>query len=216
MTLFEAFLVGGFGLAAYLVGAAVLSPVCLSLSPIPLLVFTIYPYMKRFTAFAHFGVGLALALAPLAGWLAVIFSIPSASLSSLHDLRVELVGDSIRQIPWLFLFTWLWVAGFDIIYATLDEPFDRQHGLHSMPAWVGTPKALRVSAALHIAAFLSLAVLYATSFRGFLSGFLLLAIGGLLYFEQHKAHNVDLAFFRVNAILGFLVMGFIWAGLVRL
>jgi 4-hydroxybenzoate polyprenyltransferase len=216
MTLFEAFLVGFFGLAAYVIGALVISPVCLMLAPIPLVVFTIYPYLKRVTRYAHMGVGLALALAPFAGWLACVFSIPSARLSSLSDLRSEWVGVSLYQIPFLTLFTFFWVSGFDIIYSTMDEAFDRQQGLHSLPAKLGREAALKVSAGLHLAAFVCLAVLYLAYFRGPVSGLCLAAIGGLLYFEQKKADNVDLAFFRINAVLGFIVLGFIWAGKARL
>ncbi len=45
---------------------------------------------------------------------------------------------------------YLWVSGFDIIYALQDEEFDKSHQLHSIPAWLGKAKALRVSEVLHL------------------------------------------------------------------
>src|SRR5512140_144642 len=58
------------GLALYFTTAAIISPFCLMLSPIPLIIFVLYPFMKRFTAFAHFGVGLGMSMAPLGGYFA--------------------------------------------------------------------------------------------------------------------------------------------------
>lgn len=212
MTVTEAVLIGGAGAIVYLVAAAVISPVCLALSPIPIVVFAAYPYMKRFTWLAHAGVGVALSLAPLGGWAASVFSIPSASMSAWTMLRRDLLGDSLLQIPWLTAFTALWVAGFDIIYATLDEEFDRRQGLYSAPARFGRERALQISAGLHAAAFACVAALYLIWFRGVFSGILLAMIGGLLWWEGRQSQNVDLAFFKINGVISFVVFGFIWAG----
>src|SRR4030095_2320959 len=113
----------------YLVACAVLGPWFLRAAPIPLIVFTAYPYLKRCTPFCHFGVGAALALAPLAGYAAA------------HP-------DLARMAPALGLsaFALFWVSGFDIIYATLDEDFDRGHGVHSMVVHLGRARALRMAA----------------------------------------------------------------------
>src|SRR5438105_15651019 len=105
----------------YLLAARKIAPICLYFSPLPLAVFMIYPYMKRFTPLAHFGVGLADAMAPMGGWVAVT--------QSLHPFWPGF---------WLAVFTFFWVSGFDIIYATMDEAFDRSQRLHSLPAKYGT------------------------------------------------------------------------------
>lgn len=197
MALFEAWSVCAVGGAVYLVSAWAIAPVCLYASPIPLIVFTVYPYLKRFTPLAHFGVGLADALAPLGGWVAVT--------KSLHPFWPGF---------WLALFTFFWVTGFDVIYSTLDEAFDRQEGLHSMPTYLGKEGALRVSALLHMAAFGGLVILYREYLRSPLAFVTLLTIGVLLVVEHEAAEDVELAFFKINAVLGFGVLGFVAAGFV--
>jgi 4-hydroxybenzoate polyprenyltransferase len=196
MSLKEGYLVLLVGLLGYFIAAALLNPLCLLLSPIPLAVFTFYPWMKRFTSFAHFGIGLSSALGPLGAYLAI---------------RPNIIG-SIPAIL-LSLFTLLWVSGFDIIYSTADEAFDRKEGLFSLPAKLGRVNALKVSSLIHLAAFLTLAGLYLSEFRGSYIALGLLALCGiLLYLEQAKSSDVEMAFFKINAVLGFVVMGFVLLG----
>ncbi|HJO03392.1 MAG TPA: UbiA-like polyprenyltransferase [Acidobacteriota bacterium] len=196
MSVAEGWGIAGTGLLIYLAACARLPPLCLWLSPIPVVVFVGYPYLKRVTPLAHFGVGLALALAPLGGHVAVTGSLESASPALL-----------------LALFTLLWVAGFDIIYATLDEGFDRSAGLHSLPSRLGAPAALRVSALAHAVAVGALLVLYFGYLDGFLSAALLFGVGILLAAEQRLADRVSLAFFQINIVVGFVVLAFVVAGL---
>lgn len=184
-----------FGLALYLVAAAALGPFLLAISPIPLAVFIGYPYLKRFTPFCHLGVGAALGLSPLAGWLAV------------HRTW----SGSGEVLP-LAVFGLLWVAGFDIIYATLDLEFDRSHGIRSLPAALGKRAALRVSAALHLVAWLALVVLW---FRAGWTPFAwvpLLLVLLVLALEHRLAERVELAFFNLNIVIGFVVLAFVATG----
>jgi 4-hydroxybenzoate polyprenyltransferase len=190
--------------AAYLAACAALGHWYLAVSPIPLAVFAIYPYLKRWTPFCHFGVGAALALAPLAGY--------AAAHPDLARPEVAL---------WLALFALLWVSGFDIIYATLDESFDRESGVHSMVAWLGRERALKVSGFLHRAAALSLvpAVVsllhlvpegpFSKPVPAVASLLLLAAVAALLALEQRWAENVNLAFFKVNVWVGFAVLALV-------
>jgi len=183
------------GLVLYLLSAALISPFCLLLSPLPLVIFTLYPYMKRFTPLSHFGVGLGLSMAPLGGWLAVQQSLENIVPGAL-----------------LSLFTFLWVSGFDIIYSTLDELFDREENLYSFAAKYGREKALRISEYLHVCAFLVLGILFAVYIRGIAAFPFLFVSGYLLYLEHQKAEDVEFAFFKVNAVLGFAVFGMVLAG----
>jgi 4-hydroxybenzoate polyprenyltransferase len=113
----------------------------------------------------------------------------------------------------LAIFTWLWVAGFDVLYATLDEEFDRREGLHSIPGRFGRSAALKIAALMHVGAFASLAILTA-SHLATLPAVLLLAIVGVLLIAEHRlSHRVEVAFFHVNASLGFVVLALVWAGI---
>jgi 4-hydroxybenzoate polyprenyltransferase len=197
MTMWEASWVMLSGMALYFVSAYCISEWCFTLSPLPLAVFVIYPTMKRYTPLAHFGVGLGLAMGPLGGWFAVS---PSA--------------DNLLAPALLSLFTLFWVAGFDIIYATLDEEFDRKESLYSFPSRFGKVRALRYSGYLHLVAFGLLVALFFQSVFSLLALPLLLLTGYLLYLEQKKAEDVELAFFKINAVAGFSVFTMILIGVV--
>lgn len=195
MTIMHAWLVLLAGLILYFVSAELIGRFCLLWSPLPLAIFVFYPYMKRFTPLAHFGVGLGLATAPLAGWVAVT--------QSLDNLMPGFI---------LGLFTLLWVAGFDIIYATLDEQFDRQANLYSLPAVFGRKRALAISGLLHVLAFLVLLAIFMLYLRTLAAAPLLAGAGFLLYLEHAKANDVEVAFFKINAVLGFVVFAMVIVG----
>jgi 4-hydroxybenzoate polyprenyltransferase len=181
----------------YLAAAAAISPVCLMWSPVPVALFAGYPYLKRFTSFAHVGLGLAWSAAPLAGWLAA-----SPTLSG------------IGEAGWLWLFSLLWVTGFDIIYATMDETFDRQAKLFSLPARIGKRGALRVAAFLHVVAFVCLVLLWKSELRVPAALGWLAAIGLVLVWQHAVAvRNPEFAFFKLNGAIGFLVFAMILAGI---
>lgn len=196
MTLAQAWGVAAAGLVLFFVAISQLPPLCLMLSPLPLAIFVVYPLMKRVTALAHFGVGAALAFGPIGAYVAVTNRI--LPLGAVHLLA---------------LFTWLWVAGFDVIYATLDEEFDRREGLRSLPAQLGRRRALAWAAAIHAGAFAALLGLTARFLSGATAWVLLVVVGGLLLLEHRLAHAVDLAFFKINLVVGFVVLALVWAGL---
>jgi 4-hydroxybenzoate polyprenyltransferase len=196
MTRTQAWGVAAGGLLVFYAAVLQLPPLCLALSPVPLAIFAIYPLLKRVTPFAHFGVGAALAFGPIGAWVAVTNSF--LPLGSVHLLA---------------LFTLLWVAGFDVIYATLDEESDRREGVRSLPAALGRRAALRAAAGLHVAAWIALAWLTFRHLPTPPAQALLAAVGVLLLLEHRQARRVDFAFFRVNAVLGFVVLALVWTGL---
>jgi 4-hydroxybenzoate polyprenyltransferase len=163
----------------------------------PVLLFVLgYSLAKRFTSLAHLWLGAALALAPIAAWIAV---------KGLADMPVPLLlGAAVA----------FWVAGFDILYACQDADFDRRECLHSIPARYGIPTSLRIAAACHAIMFtLLVAVSYASPHLGtvFLCG--LAAVGVLLVYEHLLVRADDLsrvnrAFFHVNGVIsvGLLVL----------
>ncbi|MFN8586700.1 MAG: 4-hydroxybenzoate octaprenyltransferase [Candidatus Eisenbacteria bacterium] len=188
--------------AAYLAACAILGPWFLKVAIVPLAVFTLYPYLKRFTPFCHFGVGTALALAPLAGY--------AAAHPGLEHPQTAF---------WLAGFALAWVTGFDIIYATLDEEFDRSHGVHSMVAWLGRRPALQVSWLLHLVAAGALAQValgamqHAPQHMPWAFAAIALYCGALLllWLEQRWAEDVNLAFFQINVWVGVMVLAIVLA-----
>jgi 4-hydroxybenzoate polyprenyltransferase len=191
----EAWALVAVGGLAYLTAAWLLAPVCLALAPLPLAVFVLYPWLKRVTPWCHLGVGFALAMAPLGGWFAA-------------RLTFEEVGPALL----LAGFTLGWVAGFDVLYATLDEAHDRSAGIRSLPACYGRGGALRGSRALHLGAWALLATLVFWRLAWPAALLPLLAVGALLVWEQRRADDVDLAFFRINVWVGFLALATVVAG----
>ncbi|MCX8056975.1 MAG: putative 4-hydroxybenzoate polyprenyltransferase [Ignavibacteria bacterium] len=176
-------------LLGYFVTAFLISEFCFYLSPIPIIIFIIYPYMKRFTHFAHFGVGLGLSMGPLGGWFAVKNSF-----------------ENILPGALLSLFTLFWATSFDIIYSTLDEEFDRANNLNSFPVKFGKKKALLYSILLHIISYVFLVILFFYYTRNVISLIFLLSVGILYYFEHKYAEkDVELSFFKLNAVVSFVV-----------
>lgn len=162
-----------------------------------------YSYAKRFTALSHFWLGTALMLAPLCAWVAIR---GEAVLAQPTDLLPAIIlGAAVM----------LWVAGFDIIYACQDVAFDRQAGLHSVPATLGVPAALRLAAICHLGMVLLLAAVprFYPQF-GWIYGAGIAAVALLLIYEHWLVRpddltRVNIAFFNVNAIvsIGLLVVG---------
>lgn len=185
------------GMGVYLAAAWLIAPICFLLAPIPLAVFVGYPYLKRVTPWCHLGVGLGLAMAPLGGWFAA-----------------RLAFEGLAPPLLLAGFTLAWVAGFDVIYATLDEEHDRAAGVRSLPARYGRSTALGISRALHLVGWLMLAALVFGWLEWRTALLPLLVVGGLLAWEQAKADDIDFAFFRINVWVGFAALAAVAAGLV--
>ena len=166
-----------------------------------------YSFAKRFTSLAHLWLGIALGLTPVAAWIA---------------LRGEtLLRDPVDVLPaaLLGLAVTTWVAGFDIIYACQDAAFDAAHGLHSIPARLGVPRALRRAKWLHLLTLLLLALLPAVVPQlGWIYWAALAAIAGLLAWEHAIVRPDDLsrvnqAFFTANAAIGIVLLASIAADL---
>jgi 4-hydroxybenzoate polyprenyltransferase len=161
---------------------------------IPVLLFLLgYSYTKRFTALAHFWLGAALMLAPIAAWIAI--------RGTLEWPPVVLGGAVL-----------LWVAGFDIIYACQDFEFDRRMGLHSVPARLGVAGALHLATACHVGMIVLLAML-PLSFPAFgaiywvaLAGIALLLVYEHRIVRPDDLTRVNLAFFHVNWIVSLALL----------
>ncbi len=165
----------------------------------PLLAFLLgYSHSKRFTAWSHLWLGIALGLSPPAAWLAA---------------EGGEVGLSILQPLVLGLGVSLWVAGFDILYSCQDEDFDRNYGLHSLPVRIGRTAAMRLAKFFHIGAVLCFAGFGFVVGLGpiYLSGVTLCA--GFLVYEHRlvspgELGRIGAAFFTMNAIVSLVLMSF--------
>lgn len=174
--------------AGFVLSAWWLNPLCLILSPVALGIVFFYSLTKRFTHFAQFFLGLALSAAPVGAWLAVtgVFAWPPLVLA---------------------LAVMLWVAGFDLIYATQDYEVDLREGLRSMVVLLGVPGALRLAVGLHAAAFVGLAAFGLTAGLGrvyFSSLGIVLAALVCEHIEARRRNvaSINRAFFQANAIVG--------------
>jgi 4-hydroxybenzoate polyprenyltransferase len=154
-----------------------INPICFYLSPVALFVILFYSYTKRFTFLCHLVLGVGLSLAPIGAYLAVTGAF--AVLPILFSVAVV-----------------CWVSGFDIIFALQDEAFDKENNLYSIPAFVGTKKALNVSSLLHVLS--AVAVIYA-GFYGHFSWFYWVGTAvfcGMLIYQHAIVKPTDLS--RVN------------------
>ncbi len=171
---------------------------------VPVLAFLCgYSFAKRFTSLAHVWLGTALALSPIAVWIAIRGE--QVMLTPLDLLPALVLGAVVLT----------WVTGFDIIYACQDYEFDRARKLHSIPARLGVARSLRLAASCHAATVALLAVLpLAYPAFGLLYWGAVVVVAGLLIFEHALVRpddlmRVNIAFFNVNAVisLGLFAVG---------
>lgn len=180
-------------LAAYVFAVFQLAPITHWLWPIPLVFFIVYPYLKRFTWFCHFWLGICLGLGVVGGWAAVG--------APLGDPAPWVLGAAVA----------IWTAGFDIIYATQDFECDVRDSLHSVPADFGIARGLLITRACHEVTV----VLFVLG--GYLLGvgwpyYLGVAIAAaLLAYENaiispNDMSRVNAAFFNVNGMVAVVIL----------
>jgi 4-hydroxybenzoate polyprenyltransferase len=177
--------------AVFIYAAWQLNPICFALSPVALGIVFWYSLAKRYTTWTQFFLGLAMAVAPVGGWLAA--------------------GGRAGSEPWLLAIAiGTWVGGFDVLYACQDLEFDRAHGLRSIPVRFGVPASLAISRAMHVIAILCLVALAAVAPLGpvYLVG--VAAVAALLAYEQSLVRADDLSqvkrAFDLNGWVGILYL----------
>jgi 4-hydroxybenzoate polyprenyltransferase len=173
------------------VAAWLLDPLAFILFPGALAFLVGYAYTKRFTWLCHYILGFTDGLAPMGAWVAVRGSVFTA-----EDLPAWL----------LMLIVTFWIGGFDVIYACQDVEFDRQVGLHSIPARFGIKHGLQVAAVSHFLTVALLVVLGITSGLSWPFWLGVTAVAALLLYEHSLVKPDDLsklgiAFFNVNGYI---------------
>ena len=172
---------------------------------VPVLLFLFgYSYAKRWTVTAHFWLGTALMLAPLAAWIVVrpvLFPVPIVPL--------------LLSLGVLF-----WTAGFDLIYAAQDADEDKKQGLYSIPGRYGIATAFRLSALSHVVAVIFWGILpfFYESF-GMIYGIGIGLVAIILAMEHYLVmprrnrpvdlQRINVAFFQMNVLvsLGLAAVG---------
>jgi 4-hydroxybenzoate polyprenyltransferase len=166
-----------------------LGPLCFALSPVALAIVFWYSLAKRVTSYTQLFLGLAMAVAPVGGWLAA--------------------GGRAGWEPWLLgLAIGCWVAGFDVLYACQDLAVDRTEGLHSIPVRFGVARSLTISRAMHAVTVAALAALAAVADLGWVYVAGVIGVAALLAYEQSLVSEDDLSqvkrAFDLNGYVGIL------------
>ena len=170
------------------------------LSPVALAVVMFYSYCKRFTSLAHLVLGLALAIAPVGAYIAVR-------------------GEFALAPCVLALVVMTWCGGFDIIYALQDCAFDREQGLHSIPARFSARTSLMISIALHVVSVAAL-VWFMMLVRANVLMWCGAAIFASILALEHilvtptRQRNIGIAFGTLNGLASMLLAVFAIVGLL--
>ena len=173
----------------FIVVAFFVNDLALYLSIPILFVIGSYSYFKRFSYLAHIILGISLALAPIAGVVAVSETIPLWSIL-------------------LSLGVMFWVAGFDLLYSLQDIEVDKKLGLHSIPSKFGPQKTMNISKLFHILTVLFWLFFVISSNSG-LFAYMAVLLSAIMLTYEHILVNkdftkIDKAFFTVNGYLGII------------
>jgi 4-hydroxybenzoate polyprenyltransferase len=164
-----------------------LNPLCLALAPIAVIPMVVYPYGKRFTNFPQAILGLAQAMGPVGGWLAI-------------------TGEWSWDAVILGLAVGIWIGGFDLIYACQDVETDREIGVMSVPARFGIPARSGARASATPSRRPSSSGTRGHRTRAFFWFGLLIVAGAFLYehsiVRPHDLSRLNRAFFSVNGFIG--------------
>ena len=184
---------------AFIATTSFINPLCFALSPVALVIVFLYSLTKRFTDYTQLFLGLALSVSPVGAWLAVRghFDWPP----------IFLAGAVL-----------LWVAGFDLIYATMDYDFDRGAGLRSLVVRHGIPGSLRLAQTLHATALAGLIAFGVAAGLGWMYGVGIVLMAGALVYEHRSVAGpgpldvgaVNNAFFNANAFVGLAFVVAVW------
>jgi len=192
--------VAGFVLvssALLVLAAAELNQLALYLSPVALAVILLYSFTKRFTRWSHLVLGLAMGLAPAAGWVAVRGTL---------DPRILILTAAVT----------FWGAGFDVLYACQDYDFDCQSGLHSVPKYFGIARSLWIARVFHLCTLVLLGTLVWVFGLGPIAIAGVTAVAALLAYEHSLVSANDLsrlnaAFFTMNGVISMVFLAFVTA-----
>ncbi len=179
-----------------------LNEVALMMAWLPVLVFVIYPYMKRITWLCHFWLGLCLGLAPAGAWVAVAADVHGwAAITDLHWYP---------GIFFISLGVMFWIAAFDLNYARMDVENDRANGIHSFPARFGEEATTRTSIQFTLLWFACFAIadpIPETREVWFLAAAGLMALANIaVILARERFADFQTTLFRVSMLTGWVLL----------
>jgi 4-hydroxybenzoate polyprenyltransferase len=200
MTMQTAYLLSIGFLSMLLLGAWQLNEVALMMAWLPVAVFTIYPYVKRYSWLCHLWLGICLGLAPAGAWLAV-----AADIHGWGAITDYLWSPEILFISLGVMF---WITAFDINYARMDVESDRENGIYSFPARFDENTTTRTSVQLTLVWFACFAISDPMDELWFLAAALTMALGNIvIILFRTKLEDFQTTFFRVSMLTGWVLLG---------
>ncbi|MBT4793807.1 MAG: 4-hydroxybenzoate octaprenyltransferase [Euryarchaeota archaeon] len=200
MTMQTAYLLSIGFLSMLLLGAWQLNEVALMMAWLPVAVFTIYPYVKRYSWLCHLWLGICLGLAPAGAWLAV-----AADIHGWGAITDYLWSPEILFISLGVMF---WITAFDINYARMDVESDRENGIYSFPAQFDEKTTTRTSVQLTLVWFACFAISDPMDEIWFLAAALFMALANIVVIlSRTKLEDFQTTFFRVSMLTGWVLLG---------
>jgi 4-hydroxybenzoate polyprenyltransferase len=191
-------------LSMLLVGAWQLNEVALMMAWLPVLVFVIYPYTKRYTWLCHLWLGLCLGLAPAGAWVAVAADVHGWAAITGPE------GFGFLWFPTIFFISLgvaLWITAFDINYARMDIESDRENGINSFPARFSDEITTRTSIQLTLLWFACFALSDPMSEIWFLGAAGLMSIANVIVIlMRNRLDDFQTTLFRVSMLTGWILL----------
>lgn len=206
MTMNTAWTLCAVFLVMLLFGAWQLNEVALMMSWLPVLVFVIYPYMKRYTWLCHIWLGLCLGLAPAGAWVAVAADVHGwAAITGMQYGFSDLMW--YPTIFFISLGVMFWIAAFDINYARMDVESDKENGIHSFPAQFGEIATTRTSILMTLLWFACFAIANPMDEAWFLLAAGTMAILNIIVILRHqKLADFQTTLFRISMLTGWILL----------
>ena len=199
MSMMTAYRLSTVFLIMLLFSAWQLNEVALMMAWLPVLVFVIYPYMKRITWLCHFWLGLCLGLAPAGAWVAVAADVHGwAAITDLHWYP---------EIFFISLGVMFWIAAFDLNYARMEVENDRANGIHSFPARFGEEATTRTSIQFTLLWFACFAIADPIHEIWFLAAAGLMALANIaVILARERFADFQTTLFRVSMLTGWVLL----------
>ena len=204
MSMTTAWTLSAIFLIMLLIGAWQLNEVALMMAWLPVIVFIVYPYTKRYTWLCHFWLGLCLALAPAGAWVAVAADVHGwAAITGLND-------GGFLWYPTIFFISLgvtFWIAAFDINYARMDIESDRENGIHSFPSRFSETAITRTSIQLTLLWFACFAISNPMDEIWFLAVAGLMSVLNIaVILAREKLEDFQTMLFRVSMLTGWALL----------